>query len=122
MCVTATVNGNTTECEGRRASRLRVTNRVCQMSCKARERCLWAGWGCKLQAVLSVFVADHLLMAFCRGFGRIMAHTAMVIMWPNDDGSITLSQRTAPREVMPTVVKNPPRIADVSAAGTYVSD
>lgn len=54
------------------------------------------------------------------GFGRIMAHTAMVIMWPNDDGSITLSQRTAPREVMPTVVKNPPRIADVSAAGTYL--
>lgn len=35
----------------------------------------------------------------------------MVIMWANSDGSMTLSQRMAPAEVMPTVVSNPPRIA-----------
>ncbi|OSC96566.1 CBD9-like protein [Trametes coccinea BRFM310] len=45
------------------------------------------------------------------GFGSTMANTPMVIMWPNSDGSITLSQRMAPAEVMPTVVANPPRVA-----------
>ncbi|KAI9061725.1 CBD9-like protein [Trametes sanguinea] len=45
------------------------------------------------------------------GFGSTMANTPMVIMWPNSDGSITLSQRMAPQEVMPTVVANPPRVA-----------
>ncbi|KAI8992904.1 hypothetical protein BD414DRAFT_412963 [Trametes punicea] len=45
------------------------------------------------------------------GFGSTMANTPMVIMWPNSDGSITLSQRKAPAEVMPTVDANPPRVA-----------
>ena len=40
-----------------------------------------------------------------------MANTPMVILWPNTDGSITLSQRQASSEVMPTVVSNPPRTA-----------
>lgn len=40
-----------------------------------------------------------------------MAGSPLVIMWPNSDGSITLSQRTAPAEVMPTVDPSPPRIA-----------
>ncbi|KAG6842071.1 hypothetical protein C0991_002725 [Blastosporella zonata] len=41
-----------------------------------------------------------------------MANTPMVIMWPND-GAVVLSQRMAPREVMPTVDANPPRVASV---------
>ena len=40
-----------------------------------------------------------------------MANSPMVIMWPNSDGTITLSQRQAPAEVMPTVVASPPRTA-----------
>jgi hypothetical protein len=40
-----------------------------------------------------------------------MSNTPMVIMWPNSDGTITLSQRMAPSEVMPTLVSNPPRVA-----------
>lgn len=40
-----------------------------------------------------------------------MANSPMVIMWPNSDGSITLSQRTAPGEVMPSVDSSPPRVA-----------
>ena len=46
-----------------------------------------------------------------------MANTPMVIMWNNSDGSVTLSQRMAPAEVMPTVDSNPPRKAstDMSA-------
>ncbi|KAJ2931454.1 hypothetical protein H1R20_g5591, partial [Candolleomyces eurysporus] len=45
------------------------------------------------------------------GFGSSMARTPMVIMWPNSDGSITLSQRQASGEVEPQVVSNPPRVA-----------
>ncbi|KAI0369695.1 hypothetical protein BV20DRAFT_1053069 [Pilatotrama ljubarskyi] len=45
------------------------------------------------------------------GFGSFMANTPMVIMWPNSDGSMTLSQRMAPGEVMPTVDPSPPRVA-----------
>ncbi|OJT06970.1 hypothetical protein TRAPUB_2171 [Trametes pubescens] len=45
------------------------------------------------------------------GFGSFMSNTPMVIMWPNSDGTMTLSQRKAPSEVMPTVDSNPPRVA-----------
>jgi Cytochrome domain of cellobiose dehydrogenase len=40
-----------------------------------------------------------------------MTGSAMVIMWPNTDGSVTLSQRAATGHIMPTVVANPPRVA-----------
>ncbi|KAI0661383.1 CBD9-like protein [Cubamyces menziesii] len=52
------------------------------------------------------------------GFGSTMANTPMVIMWPNSDGSITLSQRTAPGEVMPTVDSNPPRVASADPSAS----
>ncbi|KAG8854217.1 hypothetical protein FRB96_007773 [Tulasnella sp. 330] len=35
----------------------------------------------------------------------------MVIMWPNNDGTLTLSQRMATDHIMPQVVPNPPEIA-----------
>ncbi|TBU25164.1 CBD9-like protein [Dichomitus squalens] len=52
------------------------------------------------------------------GFGQTMANTPMVIMWPNSDGSITVSQRQAPSEVMPTLVSNPPRVATADQSGS----
>ena len=50
-----------------------------------------------------------------------MAGSPMVILWPNDDMSITLSQRMAPMEVMPTLDPNPPRVAtlDMDASDVY---
>lgn len=51
-----------------------------------------------------------------RGFGTQMENSPMVVMWPNSDSSITLSQRSASGEVMPTVVSNPPRVATLSTA------
>ncbi|OBZ70665.1 hypothetical protein A0H81_09410 [Grifola frondosa] len=45
------------------------------------------------------------------GFGTTMAGSPMVIMWPNSDNSITLSQRLATGEIMPIVDSNPPRAA-----------
>jgi len=45
-----------------------------------------------------------------------MAGTPMVIMWPNADGSITLSQRQASGHVQPTVVSAPPRTASTVAS------
>ncbi|KAJ7049971.1 CBD9-like protein [Mycena amicta] len=50
------------------------------------------------------------------GFGRQMSNTPMVIMWGNSDGTITISQRKAPGEVMPTVDSSPPRVATSSTA------
>ncbi|KAI0699571.1 hypothetical protein BC835DRAFT_1267610 [Cytidiella melzeri] len=50
------------------------------------------------------------------GFGKQMANAPMVIMWPNSDGSITLSQRLAPGEVMPTLASNLSRVATLQPA------
>jgi hypothetical protein len=44
----------------------------------------------------------------------------MIITWLNADGNVTLSQRTTPREVMPTVDPSPPRVATLSTALTSV--
>lgn len=51
-----------------------------------------------------------------------MSDSKMVIMWKNEDGTVTLSQRTSPYEVMPTVDSNPPRIAATSLAASSVYD
>lgn len=56
------------------------------------------------------------------GFGTQMANSPMVIMWTNSDGSITLSQREAPAEVMPTVVNNPPNVATLDMALSDAKD
>lgn len=42
-------------------------------------------------------------------------------MWPNADGSVTLSQRSAPSEQMPTLDSNPPRVASESSLLTNSS-
>jgi len=55
------------------------------------------------------------------GFGSQMPNTPMVIMWINKDGSVTLSQRSAPTEEMPTVDPNPPRQALKSLSSTVIS-
>ncbi|THH26653.1 hypothetical protein EUX98_g7532 [Antrodiella citrinella] len=55
------------------------------------------------------------------GFGQTMANTPMVIMWPNSDGTITLSQRKAPQEVMPTVDPSPPRVATIQPSLSSLS-
>ncbi|KAG8758230.1 hypothetical protein FRC14_000477 [Serendipita sp. 396] len=45
------------------------------------------------------------------GFGTSMQDSQMVIMWPNRDGFVTLSQRTATGHLQPRVDANPRRIA-----------
>ena len=49
-----------------------------------------------------------------------MANSPMVIMWSNSDGTVTLSQREAPSEVMPTVDSSPPRVATLDDTATNV--
>ncbi|KAJ7678689.1 hypothetical protein B0H17DRAFT_944227 [Mycena rosella] len=56
------------------------------------------------------------------GFGTHMANSPMVILWGNSDGSVTLSQRQAPSEVMPTLVSSPPRVATLSTDLSTVSE
>lgn len=45
----------------------------------------------------------------------------MVIMWPNSDGTITLSQREASAEVMPTPVASPTNVATAATPLSTVS-
>ncbi|EEB92509.1 hypothetical protein MPER_08968, partial [Moniliophthora perniciosa FA553] len=45
------------------------------------------------------------------GFGRKMEDSHMVVLWENDDGSTTISQRFATGHTMPERVEKPPRIA-----------
>ena len=47
------------------------------------------------------------------GFGAHMTNTPMVVMWKNDDGTTTLSQRYTTGYNEPQVVSDPPRIATV---------
>ncbi|KAF9789870.1 CBD9-like protein [Thelephora terrestris] len=45
------------------------------------------------------------------GWGRQMSGTEMVVVWPNSDGTFTLSQRTGTGHVLPTVDSNPSPVA-----------
>ncbi|EJU04265.1 CBD9-like protein [Dacryopinax primogenitus] len=48
------------------------------------------------------------------GFGTQMPGSPLVVLWPNADGTVTLSQRMASDYIMPTVQANPPRVATLS--------
>ncbi|KAF9063980.1 hypothetical protein BDP27DRAFT_1334319 [Rhodocollybia butyracea] len=50
------------------------------------------------------------------GFGPHMPDTPMVVMWPNNDGTVSLSQRIATDYSMPTVVSSPQRVATLQSA------
>ncbi|KIM32778.1 hypothetical protein M408DRAFT_6228 [Serendipita vermifera MAFF 305830] len=106
MCIRAFVNGTQTTCEsciapGRlwccRAKQLAVnqcteadSNYIDQMQANLGEKQF--GW-----------------MAV--GFGTTMIDADMIIMWPNQDGSVTLSQRASRNHAQPTIVDNPARVA-----------
>ncbi|ORX40168.1 hypothetical protein BD324DRAFT_263199 [Kockovaella imperatae] len=53
------------------------------------------------------------------GFGTKMANSQMVILWPNSDGSITMSQRNATGHNMPKVVQSPPRAANLMKSESF---
>ncbi|KAH9023570.1 hypothetical protein EDB83DRAFT_2527304 [Lactarius deliciosus] len=60
------------------------------------------------------------------GFGRNMADSPMVIVWPSHDAdgaldSVTLSQRKSPYETMPTPDPKPPFAAKLSLSNTSVT-
>ena len=55
-----------------------------------------------------------------------MGDSSMVVVWPSrgengEYNSVTLSQRKAPYEVMPTVDPHPPFVAKLSFADTWVT-
>ena len=59
------------------------------------------------------------------GFGTSMTNSQMVIMWPNKDGSVTLSQRKASSHTQPQLDPAPQRTAQtylgISAVSTILS-
>ena len=56
------------------------------------------------------------------GFGDSMTTSQMVIMWPNKDGSVTLSQRKASSHTQPQVDGAPQRRAQTHLAISAVSN
>ncbi|TRM59146.1 hypothetical protein BD626DRAFT_509265 [Schizophyllum amplum] len=52
------------------------------------------------------------------GWGERMPHTHMVVVWPNSDGTTTLSQRYARGHIEPHLERTPPRVASVPAVET----
>jgi hypothetical protein len=67
----------------------------------------------------------HSHPGYISGFGRNMGDSAMVVVWPSrgpsgNHDSVTLSQRKAPYEVMPTPDPHPPFVAKLSFTETWV--
>ena len=79
-----------------------------------------AGWRCASQLLLDRHQTHtHICSS---GFGTSMTNSQMVIMWPNKDGSVTVSQRTASSHTEPQVDPTPQRIAQTDLAVSAVSD
>ncbi|TDL27428.1 hypothetical protein BD410DRAFT_714470 [Rickenella mellea] len=55
------------------------------------------------------------------GFGTVMQDSSMVIMWPNSDGTVVMSQRTADGLVEPKPDRSPPRTASIFMPLTAVT-
>lgn len=90
-----------------------------QIHYRAWEERRLVGWPCTLRFPLLRYVGW--LTQFRSGFGAQMANTPMVIMWPNSDGTVTLSPRKAPGEVMPTVDSAPPRTATAQPSSSLLT-
>ncbi|CAK5265915.1 unnamed protein product [Mycena citricolor] len=94
MCISAVLNGSTTQYTLASTGKQSV------------------GWMAMLVTLSSCFTS----LIPGSGFGTVMAGSPMVIMWPNSNGSVTISQRSAPTEQMPTLVANPARVATLDTA------
>jgi hypothetical protein len=94
MCVSAVVNPNST------------TTYILQSTGKFQ-----TGWMAMYVTFASAVSVKVYTTSSFSGFGTQMANSPMVITWANPDGSVTLSQRSAPGQVMPTQVMNPARVA-----------
>lgn len=51
-----------------------------------------------------------------------MTGTKMVVVWPNSDGTFTLSQRTGSGHVLPSVDSNPSPLATKETSASDVRD
>jgi hypothetical protein len=98
-----------------------------QMFCVVPVTNNWAGWQCMFVISLPLPLSCVFFNALCfrRGFGHYMRDSAMVIIWPtrDEDGSyasVTLSQRKAPYETMPTHDPDPPFVATLDISETSV--
>ena len=60
------------------------------------------------------------LTSVLRGWGRSMSGTQMVVVWPNSDGTITLSQRIGTGHVLPSVDSNPSSVATLQQSASNV--
>ncbi|VDB92188.1 unnamed protein product [Peniophora sp. CBMAI 1063] len=56
------------------------------------------------------------------GFGKTMGDSQMVVMWPNQDGSYTLSQRRAPYEIEPRPDDSPHVQVTLLTESSFIMD
>lgn len=81
-----------------------------------------AGWRCTFQSLLSSSHRTSRTRTPSSGFGASMTTSQMVIMWPNKDGFVTVSQRKASSHTQPQVDPAPQRIAQPYLALSAVSN
>ena len=123
MCVTAFINDSTTITCKTTKTFLMTKRYINQLFYQQIKWQLWtslAGWPCKLNTTLIRNVNVESKRTFSRGFGTQMSDAKMILMWPNLDQSVSLSQRTAPGEVEPSPDSNPPRNATLYQPLTVV--
>ena len=118
MCISAAVNGSEVECMN--ACPVPVP-RVTELDPSRCPNQYWESHPWMAGDVSGIMISElGLNRSVSSGFGKQMAGTPMVIMWPNSDGTVTLSQRKAPYETQPTLDSNPPRVATLSKSLTSV--
>ncbi|KIP06003.1 hypothetical protein PHLGIDRAFT_478785 [Phlebiopsis gigantea 11061_1 CR5-6] len=94
----------------------------------AKSGALWCGTLMCVDAVIRGNTVSYEMKALNQlgwmaiGFGTSMNNTPVVVMWPNEDGSVTLSQRLATGHVEPHPDPSPSRVATVSNHMDITSD
>jgi hypothetical protein len=113
MCVHAFDNGTQWTC----TSYVKPHRLVRSLISTLQTRCMLllvkiplAGWQCTSGCFRPTQSALELTLR-SSGFGDSMTTSQMVIMWPNKDGSVTLSQRKASSHTQPQLDQAPQRTA-----------
>jgi len=130
MCVHAFDNGTQWTCTSYVKSHHLVRSLISTLQTRCMlllAKILLAGWQC----TSGCFHPTHLverryptlkLTPRSSGFGDSMTTSQMVIMWPNKDGSVTLSQRKASSRTQPQLDRAPQRTAQTHLAISAVSN
>jgi hypothetical protein len=118
MCITTLTSGSNITCPALHPHPFTSRLMDLQIPYRVSTRLIRpAGWPCKRPECGSIGI--HLTPR--SGTGSQMAGSSMVVVWPNTDGTVTVSQRTATGNVQPVLVSSPPSIATLVYPNNSVS-